>query len=199
MVAGIPECLKSVKKAMPDFDIRVYGQKELDEIVPENLTPVEKSDILRHRLIYNEGGWWLDADCYVVKTLDGDCAYSLGSQENVNRFDMNQWQSVCNYAFGSEAGNPDQKACEEAVLNQTTHYEQGWGSNRGFSNIVGGCSLLAPETYGSRYFACTNPSKIRPKSPTVLHLFLSSWVDCGCDCKKTIGVLSKALEASRWV
>ena len=194
MVPGIQECLDSVTKVMPDHDVRVYGESELNNIVPENLSFVEKSDVLRHRIVHDEGGWWLDADCFALKPLDGDCAYSLGSQECVSRTVMPQWQSVCVYTFGSEAGNPDQKACELAILGQTTDYVKGWGGNRGFSNIVGGRTLLPANVYGSRYFAEVHPSKYRPRNATTVHLFLSSWVKRGWG-----GVLAKAQEVMKWV
>ena len=202
MVPGIRECLDSVTRVMPDHDVRVYGAGELNNIVPENLSPVEKSDVLRHRIVHDEGGWWLDADCFALKPLDGDCAYSLGSQEcwqgqrvadALRGKFVPQWQSVCNYTFGSEAGNPDQKACELAVLGQTTDYVKGWGGNRGFSNIVGGRTLLPANVYGSRYFAENNPSKHRPMGATTVHLFLSSWVKRSWE-----GVLAKAQEVMRW-
>jgi len=202
MIPGIQECLDSVTRVMPDHDVRVYGERELNNVVPENLSPVEKSDVLRHRIVYNEGGWWLDADCFALKPLDGDCAYSLGSQEcwqgqrvayALRRKIKPQWQSVCNYTFGSESGNPDQRACELAVIGQTTDYANGWGGNRGFSNIVGGRTLLPANVYGSRYFAEINPSKYKPKNATTVHLFLSSWVK-----HTTNGVLSKAKEVARW-
>ena len=42
MPPGIQECLDSVKRVMPDYDVRVYNGEEVNRIVPQRMTLVGK-------------------------------------------------------------------------------------------------------------------------------------------------------------
>jgi len=208
MLPGIQECLDSVKRVMPDYDVRVYDGEEVNRIAPEKMTLVGKTDIVRNKKLYEEGGWWVDADCYMMKPLNGDCAYSYGLQEQRDGC----WNQVCDWLFGSEAGNPDQKRCLDWIntsqlVNPYNGYmrrprrhclRSGWGID-----TVGAKGFLPYNEYGSRYFAKNygnkwhhfpgrSPQRRKPANPTAVHLFLGSWV------KSATGVLSEAKEVERW-
>lgn len=212
MLPGIQECLDSVKRVMPDYDVRVYDGEEVNRIAPQRMTLVGKTDVVRNKKLYEEGGWWVDADCYMMKPLNGDCAYSYGLQEQRDGC----WNQVCDWLFGSEAGNPDQKRCldwinSSQLVNTYDGYMRrpgrpdlydkglsGWGID-----TVGAKGFLPYSEYGSRYFAKNygnkwhhfpgrSPQRRKPANPTAVHLFLGSWV------KRATGVLSEVKEAERW-
>jgi hypothetical protein len=210
MLPGIQECLDSVKRVMPDYDVRVYGDEEVNRIAPQSMAMIGKTDIVRNKMLYEEGGWWVDADCYVLKPFNGDCTYSYGLQEHR---DGQRWCLVCDWLFGSEAGNPDQKRCLDWI-DTTPNFEQyassgymtqylstntaGWGID-----TVGDKDFLPHTEYGSRYFAnrdCTrgfrspvDMNQNEPRNATAVHLFMGSWVKY-----PAMGVLSEVKEAERW-
>jgi hypothetical protein len=190
MLPGIQECLDSVKRVMPDYDVRVYDGEEVNRIVPEKMTLVGKTDIVRNKKLYEEGGWWVDADCYMMKPLNGDCAYSYGLQEQRD----GRFNQVCDWLFGSEAGNPDQKRCldwintSQLVNSYNGYMRQPYGT----MYKRGAKGFLPYNEYGSRYFAKNTPQRRKPSNPTAVHLFMGSWV------KPATGVLSEVKEAEMW-
>ena len=190
MLPGIQDCLDSVKRVMPDYDVRVYDGEEVNRIVPEKMTLVGKTDIVRNKKLYEEGGWWVDADCYMMKPLNGDCAYSYGLQEQRD----GRFNQVCDWLFGSEAGNPDQKRCldwintSQLVNSYNGYMRQPYGT----MYKRGAKGFLPYNEYGSRYFAKNTPQRRKPSNPTAVHLFMGSWV------KPATGVLSEVKEVERW-
>jgi len=188
MLPGIQECLDSVKRVMPDYDVRVYDGEEVNRIAPEKMTLVGKTDVVRNKKLYEEGGWWVDADCYMMKPLNGDCAYSYGLQEQKDGC----WNQVCDWLFGSEAGNPDQKRCLD-WLNKLPHVTV-VGFHRHCPQYAHKAKKFLPyNEYGSRYFSKTTPQRRKPANPTAVHLFMGSWVKY-----PATGVLSEVKEAQRW-
>ena len=190
MLPGIQECLDSVKRVMPDYDVRVYDGEEVNRIVPEKMTLVGKTDIVRNKKLYEEGGWWVDADCYMMKPLNGDCAYSYGLQEQRD----GRFNQVCDWLFGSEAGNPDQKRCLDWINTSqlVNSYDGYMRQPYGTMYKRGAKGFLPYNEYGSRYFAKNTPQRRKPSNPTAVHLFMGSWV------KPATGVLSEVKEAQRW-
>ena len=191
MLPGIQECLDSVTRVMPDYDVRVYDGEEVNRIVPEKMTLAGKTDIVRNKKLYEEGGWWVDADCYMMKPLNGDCAYSYGLQEQRD----GRFNQVCDWLFGSEAGNPDQKRCLDWINTSqlVNSYDGYMRQPYGTMHKRGAKGFLPYNEYGSRYFAKNTPQRRKPSNPTAVHLFLGSWV------KSATGVLSEVKEAQRWV
>jgi mannosyltransferase OCH1-like enzyme len=190
MLPGIQECLDSVKRVMPDYDVRVYDGEEVNRIVPERMTLAGKTDIVRNKKLYEEGGWWVDADCYMMKPLNGDCAYSYGLQEQRD----GRFNQVCDWLFGSEAGNPDQKRCLDWINTSqlVNSYDGYMRQPYGTMYKRGAKGFLPYNEYGSRYFAKTTPQRRKPSNPTAVHLFMGSWV------KPATGVLSEVKEVERW-
>lgn len=190
MLPGIQECLDSVKRVMPDYDVRVYDGEEVDRIVPEKMTLAGKTDIVRNKKLYEEGGWWVDADCYMMKPLNGDCAYSYGLQEQRDGC-FNQF---CDWLFGSEAGNPDQKRCLDWINTSqlVNSYDGYMRQPYGTMYKRGAKGFLPYNEYGSRYFAKNTPQRRKPSNPTAVHLFMGSWV------KPATGVLSEVKEVEIW-
>ena len=226
MLPGIQECLDSVKRVMPDYDVRVYDGEEVDRIAPHRMTMIGKTDIVRNRKLYDEGGWWVDADCYVLKPFNGDCAYSYGLQEPRDGC----WNQVCDWLFGSESGNPDQKRCLDWIntnqlLNPYDGYMRkprqflpraGWeidfrqrsmsGShtvNAAWWGRKGAKDFLPYTEYGSRYFAnrdCTrgfrSPVDMNQNEPRNA---TAVHLFMGSWVKyPAMGVLSEVKEAQRW-
>ena len=190
MLPGIQECLDSVKRVMPDYDVRVYDGEEVNRIVPERMTLVGKTDVVRNKKLYEEGGWWVDADCYMMKPLNGDCAYSYGLQEQRD----GRFNQVCDWLFGSEAGNPDQKRCLDWINTSqlVNSYDGYMRQPYGTMYKRGAKGFLPYNEYGSRYFAKNTPQRRKPSNPTAVHLFMGSWV------KPATGVLSEVKEVERW-
>ena len=161
---------------------------------------MKKTDLFRNQIVYRDGGWWVDADCFAIKPFNGDCAYSYGLQET--RTDGGCL--VSEWLFGSEAGNPDQKRCLDWIKdNQLVNSYSGAlnsrrgviRSKRGGIDAIGEKDFLPYTEYGSRYFAKLSRSQYSrpPINPTAVHLFMGSWVKY-----PAMGVLSEVKEAQRW-
>jgi hypothetical protein len=169
MVAGIQECLDSVKRHNPDCDIRLYTEKDL----PEGRSLVARTDILRHQKLFDEGGYYIDADCYCFKPLDFDRSVTFGQQEPSDHpTKMVEW------AMGSEADHPLLESLLKTThKNVSTKPYNGYAAQKELARWgMSGGKTVSHEWAGSRYFAKVNRSFIKPTAPTLVHLFLTSWV-----------------------
>lgn len=184
MVGGIQECLDSVKRHNPTCDIRLYSGKDLPccrgassscTTFP-NLAPecplVAKTDLLRHQKLFQEGGYYIDADCYCLKPLDFDRGATYGVQEP-----SPHPESLVEWAMGSEPGHPTAEILLQTVQKniQQSPYN-GYLAKKELAESVKLSDIVAPEWAGSRYFGKVNRSFKRPTSATLVHLFLTSWV-----------------------
>ena len=203
MVPGIQECLDSVKRVMPDYDVVVHSGADMDELVPDQFSAVERSNRFRNHVLHQHGGWWIDADCYALRPLNSDQAHSFGKQE------MRTWSNchspmVVDWAFGSEAGNPVFPRIVKRLGTDRVHRRSSNGDSASFSSmpplgqhmakVLGGGKLEPHYVYGSRRFSHRSPSKQTPRNATLVHLFLGSWYKAGW----RNGVLSEVKEAQRW-
>lgn len=173
MVAGIQKCLDSVKRHNPDCDIRLYGSEDLRPDIPGSFSLVAATDILRHQKLFEEGGYYIDADCYCFKSLDFNRRVTFGQQEPSDHpSDLVEW------AMGSEAGHPLLESLLKATLeNVSTKPYNGYAAQKELTRWgMSGGNTVSHEWAGSRYFAKVNRSFVQPKSPTLVHLFLTSWV-----------------------
>jgi hypothetical protein len=193
MPPGIRECLDSITKAMPDYDVVVHGAADMDELVPESGSLVERTNLYRTRLLYRHGGWWVDADCYALRPFNSDKPFSFGAQEMTG--------AVVDWAFGSEAGNPDLTGFLRRLGPSRLHRRSSIGLTTLMSSLgehmakeLGGRKLEPSHVYGSRRFSHRAPSRLLPKNATLIHLFLGSWYLNGW--RK--GVLDKVKEVMRW-
>jgi hypothetical protein len=167
MVAGIQECLDSVKLHHPDCDIRLYTEEDL----PEGQSLVARTDILRHQKLFDEGGYYIDADCYCFKPLDFNRSATFGKQEAVGHPN-----SLVEWAMGSEPDNPDFQILLDAThKNVATKPYNGYAAKDELARVQFK-DVVPPAWAGSRYFAKVNRSLFKPTSPTLVHLFLTSWV-----------------------
>jgi len=202
MLPGIQECLDSVKRVMPDYDVRVYNGEEVNEVAPDKVAFVKKTDLFRNLIVHRDGGWWVDADCFILKPFDGDRSYSYGLQEQGEGCLLTEW------LFGSEAKNPDQMRCLNWIKDNSLINPYGGVLNarrgvirvnsrpqsayKGGIDAIGEKDFLPYAEYGSRYFAKHSRSRRLPTNPTAVHLFMGSWV------KSATGVLSEVKEVERW-
>jgi hypothetical protein len=169
MVAGIQECLDSVKRHNPDCDIRLYTKKDLPR---GSASLVAGTDILRHQRLFDEGGYYVDADCYCFKPLDFDRTVTFGQQEP-----SDHPNNLVEWAMGSVPGHPILKFLLKAVKkNISSRPYNGYAAQKELAQTVRLIDTVGPEWAGSRYFAKVNRSLIKPASPTLVHLFLTSWV-----------------------
>lgn len=173
MVDGIQECLDSVKLHHPDCDIRLYTEEDFP--APQHGI-VANSDLIRLQKIYEEGGYYIDADCYCLKPLDFYRRVIFGTQDTSTTHP----DSIVEWVMGSEPRNPDFKTLLTATEKKL---EKGPYNGCAFKEELNqAVSILnyrdmAPEGWaGSRYFAKVNRSFVRPTDPTLVHLFLTSWV-----------------------
>ena len=112
VVPGIQECLDSVSRVMSDYDVRIYGDSDMDEYVPRDIPFMKRTDLFRNLIVFKEGGFWVDADCFILKPFKRDCGYSYGLQEEGGCL-LSEW------LFGSESGNPDQMRVYKWIRNNT--------------------------------------------------------------------------------
>jgi len=204
MPPGIRECLDSITKAMPDYDVIVHGAADMDELVPESGSLVERTNLYRIRLLYRHGGWWVDADCYALRPFNSDKPYSFGTQEMAgDRVQLRRpyFQPVVDWAFGSEAGNPDLTGFLRQLGPSKQHRRSSIGLTTSVSPLgeymakeLGSRKLEPSYVYGSRRFSRRAVSSLPPRNATLIHLFLGSWYLNGW--RK--GVLSKVKEIMRW-
>ena len=195
---GIQECLDSVKRVMPNYDVVVHKESDMDELVPEQFSLVERTNLYRNRLLYSQGGWWVDADCYVLRPLNSNQSYSFGTQERSTNYTP---PLVVDWAFGSEAGNPDLvgvlRRLAPSVLNRRSSSGQTTKMlplGEHMAKELGGKKLEPCHVYGSRRFSHRKPSKTIQRDATLVHLFLGSWYDK--DWRS--GVINKVKEVERW-
>ena len=185
--------MDSVTRAMPDYDVVVHGVADMDELVPERGSLVERTNLYRTRLLYRHGGWWVDSDCYALRPFNSDKPYSFGAQEMAG--------AAVDWAFGSEAGNPDLTGFLRQLGPSKQHRRSSIGLTSSVSPLgeymakeLGSRKLEPSYVYGSRRFSRRAVSSLPPRNATLIHLFLGSWYLNGW--RK--GVLSKVKEVMRW-
>ena len=205
MPPGIQECLDSVKRVMPDYDVVVHSGADMDELVPEPFSIVERTNLFRLRQLYRNGGWWMDADCYALRPVNSDQLHSFGEAEVVRRKRIQMRVPLVDWAFGSEAGNPDlmgvvrllgpflgRRRSNVRIISAAGKLHPSLGQQ--MAKQLGGGKLEPFHVYGSRRFSRRSPSKLIPRDATLVHLFLGSWYRSSW----RNGVSDKLKEVMRW-
>ncbi len=170
-VKGIQECIDSVKKHNVDVDYRLYSEEDLP--FPD-LGIVPNSDYLRLEKLYEEGGYYIDVDCYCFQPLDFDRGLTFGQQETTAFHP----KGLVEWAMGCEPKDPTIKKLLDATkANLMVGHYQGCSFWKEMAEEVKFKDTVEADWAGSRYFGKVNRSFIRPKNPTLVHLFLTSWVD----------------------
>jgi len=198
MPPGIRECLDSVTKAMPDYDVIVHKGSDMDELVPEQFSLVERTNLYRNRLLYRHGGWWVDADCYALRSLNSDQSYSFGTQEESANYSP---PLVVDWAFGSEAGNSRLMGILRRLAPSRLNRRSSLGATTEMLSLgehmakeLGGKKLEPCHVYGSRRFSHRKPSKLIQRNATLVHLFLGSWYSSNW----RNGILDNVKEVEQW-
>ena len=179
---GGQECFDSVKRHHKGWDIRYYNDKEMYSALGfdgNKVVGVEAADLFRLHVLYEYGGWYLDADMYAIGTLPTEAEHYI-SQEEPGWMPITK--VICNWAIGVEAKNPFIKAC----------LDEGWkrlpdtGINVLYRTGPGMMSQLyergnwdfEPHDWkliGSRKFDRMERSRFVPKEAKALHLFMGCW------------------------
>jgi mannosyltransferase OCH1-like enzyme len=186
----IKRCLKSWKRHLPDYQIRLWDANSFDF----NSIPYVKeawearkwafvSDYLRLYCLYTEGGIYLDSDVEVLKSFDQylDNQMFIGTEpyiiNNEVKYDLEA------AIMGAEAGHPFIKECMEYYDN--SHYlgkeqptvchimvdhlaKHGYTAENKYQKLSNGVTVYPLDHYGNRY--CFHDK-------TAIHWCQSSWLD----------------------
>lgn len=178
---GGQECFDSVKRHHTDWDIRFYSDQEMYSVLglkKNERIGVEASDLFRLKILWEQGGWYLDADMYAIGTLPTE-------EDHYICYEEPGWMPhkvICNWAIGVEPKNPFIKECLDEGLRRLPDtginvlyrtgpammsqlYERGdWGFTPHDWQLI-----------GSRKFDRMDRSRFVPKEAKALHLFMGCW------------------------
>ncbi|WP_227556602.1 capsular polysaccharide synthesis protein [Acinetobacter nosocomialis] len=113
----VERCFNQVKKLNPEYQINILNSKNITEFcdfdfsVYKNLTPQQKSDLLRFYLLYYYGGIWLDASIIIYSNLqwildtckkNKTSAFAYYRAENTT---VKDYPVIENWLLASEKGN----------------------------------------------------------------------------------------------
>jgi len=185
------KCIKSWQKYCPDYEIKRWDESNLDlnfcDYVKEAYEAKKfafVSDVLRTKILYDEGGIYLDIDVELYKTLDTllqcDCFYGFESEKAI----------APGLIFGSVAKNPDLKSILEGykqrhfmidgkmdlktICETFTEYYENKGLIRENKNQV----IDKTYFYATEYFCPKDyqTGKItKTKNTIAIHHYYSSW------------------------
>ena len=95
-------CVQSWQAFNPNWQVTLYDQEAANQIVPRDTLPADMkishyADLLRTRLLRNDGGVWVDASCICLKPLDhwlpnifNQCAFFAFHEPGRDRL-MSSW------------------------------------------------------------------------------------------------------------
>lgn len=178
---GGKECFDSVKRHHLGWDIRHYNNREMYARIgiPENsIIGVEAADLFRLKVLYDEGGWYLDSDMYCLGELPTQNDRYISVEEP-------GWMPhlvICNWAIAVEPGNPYILEC----------YKQGWRNIKDTKRTTifkTGPAMMASvyergnwgfkpchwDLVGCRKFDRLDRNRIIPKTAKAVHLFMGCW------------------------
>ncbi|HTI10112.1 MAG TPA: glycosyltransferase [Puia sp.] len=115
---------KIIKELHPFWDIKVYGDEEARGIIARHLPElldiydsyeldVQRTDIFRIAVTYIFGGFYMDLDMMILKSLDPlcNCQLVLGEEKTMSDMECNAVGikhnlRIANYMFGAIPGHP---------------------------------------------------------------------------------------------
>lgn len=188
------KCIESWKKYCPDYEIREWNEKNYDISKNKYMLEAYKNkkwgfvpDYARFDIIFNEGGFYLDTDVELIKSLDElrdneaymgfecDCFVNGGigfGAHPQNNMIKNIRDMYNNLSFYKEDG--------ELNLKPSPHYitefleKNGLERNNKLQNINGliiyPIEYFAPKDYYTGVINCTN-------NTISIHHYNMSWVD----------------------
>jgi len=115
--------IANVRLFNPDFDYLFFDDKRIDDFINRHFSeyrslfhsfrfPIQRYDLFRYLAIYHFGGFYLDLDVFLVKSLSDllkFCCVFPFEELTINAFLRKEygmdWE-IGNYAFGAAAGHP---------------------------------------------------------------------------------------------
>lgn len=119
MPANTIECINTWKQFMPDYELRLWDMKALQEIDSDFLQEALEAkkwafaaDLVRLYAIYHYGGVYLDTDVKVFKSFDSLLHHRvfIGKETSIH-IDWERAQYLSSHCFGAEKGHPYIKNC----------------------------------------------------------------------------------------
>jgi mannosyltransferase OCH1-like enzyme len=113
--------INQFKKIHPQWDVKIWRDQDKDDLFRRHLGDqyqlvsnlpygVMKADIARYLFLKEEGGWYIDTDYQVLKSLDEFSYHSLVLPVSWNKDDPSNsypgLDKVCNSIMASEPGHP---------------------------------------------------------------------------------------------
>ncbi len=190
------KCLKSWKKYCPDYEIVLWDEKSFDiESCPLYVRQAYErkrwafvSDYARLKIIYDEGGVYLDTDVEIVKSIDflleNSAFFAVESDgiavatglgfgaEQGNQAVKAMMDDYGDAPFIKEDGTPDLTPCP--VRNTRTLYRFGFVKENKEQLLDGGIRVL-PSEYMCPMFFSTGILTLTDNTVSIHH-YSSSWI-----------------------
>lgn len=119
MPSNTIECINTWKQFMPDYELRLWDMKALQEIDSEYLQEALEAkkwacaaDLVRLYAVYHYGGIYMDTDVKVFKSFDPLLHHRvfIGKETSIH-IDWERAQYLSAHCFGAEKGHPYIKNC----------------------------------------------------------------------------------------
>ena len=178
---GGRECFESVKRHHKGWDIRHYDNAQMYEIIgadENSIVGVEAADLMRLKILYDEGGWYLDSDMYCLAELPTEIEHGISLEEP-------GWvphKILCNWGIGVPPGNPFIKRCYNEGWSRLkdTSVNTIWKTGPGMMSRVyetrdWGFKPIHWDMVGCRKFDKLDRNRAIPKTARALHLFMGCW------------------------
>jgi len=116
----IQQCIDSWKKILPDYELRLWNMKAIEQIDSVFLKEALQerkwayaADYVRLYAIYHEGGIYLDTDVLVYKSFDSllDASAFIGKENSIHFEGGFAAQYLSSHCFGAEKNNLFIKDC----------------------------------------------------------------------------------------
>lgn len=113
----VNNCFRQVQQLNPEYQIYILNSDlisdfcDLDFSIYENLTPQQRSDLLRFYLLYHYGGIWLDASVITYTNLDWIIDYCIENKTSTFAYyraanvTVKEYPVIENWLLASEKGN----------------------------------------------------------------------------------------------
>lgn len=186
----VKKCLKSWKKRLPDYTIRLWDKDSFDfgsiPYVQEGMAAKKwavAADYIRLYALYTEGGIYLDSDVEVFRSFDEflDHSFFTGTEPYVK--DNQVYFDLEGAIIGAEKGHPFIKECLDYY--QDMHYvpeqfitvctvmtnllkHHGYAAENKIQLLPNGIAVYPLDNYGDRY--CFYHK-------SAIHWCQSSWLD----------------------
>lgn len=186
----VKKCIKSWKKALPDYNIRLWDATSFDFNSVAFIEEAYKAkkwafvaDYIRLYALYSEGGLYLDSDVEVIKSFDKYLGHSFFSGTEPYIIDNKMYYDVEAAIMGAEAGHPFLKECldeysrlhfmgkeQETVCHLMSRLleKHGYEAENKYQKLSNDVVIYPLDHYGNRY--CFH-------NKTAIHWCQSSWLD----------------------